>query len=357
MLDLWAHGKKKPQEPTDRHVVCGDPSKRAGLWLGSTDWSHIINELPYGCQRKLFLEKLGVPHSDPHLDYETEAMTRGKAMEPVIRDVYAEFTGFDVRPVVEYEIPSALPAWWRPAPDGLVVAPGHGKGALEIKNPSARGTWRTYRHEGIPPSWIMQIQSEIAALDTQWGSFGIIAWGGAFDLWNLDGEVPRFPRNQKMIDSMLVLGGRFLDRCRKGDEPEAQDHTECKACGSCPFLTYCHGKGAAAESDPAAHDVVVLDSDPEAQAMAAQYGRLKSIADDTKDALGEWKVKADALLGRHESDAVKVGGDLIRRVYSQPRQTLDSKKVKAAHPDDYADLCKVGKASQRIQVFGRKSND
>jgi len=358
-VDLWA-GPDTTPDLTSRHVVLGPVTERRGRQLGSSDWAHVLDEPPYGCGRRLMYRKTGVEMSEPSNDYETNAMYRGKSMESVVVAEYVKHTGFRVEPVYEYDLPDSLPTWWRPHPDGKIIRnDGRGPGALEVKCPSIRGTWRQYRREGLPTSWIMQLQSEMGGLQTRWAAPAILPWGGTYELWtDQDGDVPEIRRDDEMIAHMVDLGEAFLRKFDKGELPAKQDPHECKACASCPWIGKCQGRQTAAEVSGAAggHDELVLEADPALEALVAQYDEFREIKTQAEEQLEEIKARATAELKRRGAVAIRLGPGrrLIRRIDTKGSPGFDKKRLQTEKPGVFKEYVTAPKPNSYVRIFGAR---
>jgi len=116
--------------------------------------------------------------------YQNYSMRWGAETEPLARQTYQEFTGYQVEQVglaLSTEI-----EFFGASPDGMIIAPGMpGKGTLEIKCPES-GTFFQWVIDGvIPEQHKPQMLAQMAVTGCTWGEFV------AFD--------PRFPAEQDLF--------------------------------------------------------------------------------------------------------------------------------------------------------------
>ena len=135
--------------------------------LGGSDSPVVLGISKYKTRRELAQEKLGLlPEQE-----ETAPMRRGKALEAIVADLYAEQTGRIVTARDE-----ALVHPRHPFITGHIdrdVATGDGmEGVLEIKCPGMAVFGRCKR-EGLPQEWVVQLQHYLGLKGASWGSFAV----------------------------------------------------------------------------------------------------------------------------------------------------------------------------------------
>lgn len=194
------------RHPDARQVLPADAprdqwltARRAGI--GGSDASTLMGFNPYGSLLALWLDKTG--RGDPAS--ETEAMERGKWLEPYVRDRFTWQTGIEVTEcglLQSLAHPLALYT-----PDGL-TADG---GLLEIKTT----TWRN------ADAWDDDQVADHAELQAQHG-MGVTGLPHAWVAVAIDGKFPlirRVERDEVIIGAILDEVEDFWGRYVLADEP------------------------------------------------------------------------------------------------------------------------------------------
>lgn len=298
--------------------------------FGGSDVGDLLDAGPYGCKRRLFLDRLGLlPDRSEKFKHHLE---RGRFFESPVAKLYADKTGREVIQtgtgyIKEYP-------FIRANADRLVINLGRGgimgeldKGVLEIKCPAA-WAFKKIKQEGLPESYILQIQWQMLCYGTSWGSF-VVYWPDGHELLWFDIE-----RDEDMCSMLLDRGMRewrwlevfqelrpekkthenlFIDSAFPGKHEPA--HT---ACARCPAFEACHAisipEGVILQNDdltPAAETYVRL---------TAQIKELEEAKDDLKQSLKDEFAKFPA-------EQIRAGGYAIT-VREQIRNSLDTDRLK-----------------------------
>lgn len=178
--------------------------RRSGI--GGSDMPSILGICPFGgtpygvWQAKVY----GAHDTEP-----TPDMRRGNFLEPIIRDLYREHTGYEVRtpPLQRHRTET----WAIASLDGLVM-PGPGEngiprppGILEIKAPRA-GKFHALEDEGVPADYQVQVQHYMGVTGLAWADF--CAWNAdAFRLL-----IVRIARDDELIRLMWDVARKFWER-------------------------------------------------------------------------------------------------------------------------------------------------
>jgi exodeoxyribonuclease (lambda-induced) len=93
-------------------------------------------------------------------NFKSDAMKRGLEMEPIIRDKYAELSGFTIREVGFIQ-PEQFP-YFGMSPDGLCYSNGGLVGVVEFKCPEPQTHIRYIRENVFPPEYKSQGVSALA---------------------------------------------------------------------------------------------------------------------------------------------------------------------------------------------------
>lgn len=96
---------------------------------------------------------------------------------------------------------------------------------LECKCPG-RNTFKTIQREGLPYSWILQMQHYLYVCDLQWGAYAI----QCCDPWEFDSFVVQ--RDNELIELSLEACHNFWRMVENGPRPDrlGQEDRRCKAC-------------------------------------------------------------------------------------------------------------------------------
>jgi hypothetical protein len=215
--------------------------------IGGSEWSDVLNLEPYGCQRKLWYKKTGVPQDYP--EEVSGAMKRGQKLE---RLVVEEFVELHNRTVwypddsvnaaedfmeqfgrAETICGEPIPEWWIGTPDGA-VQPLPGEAQPSILEVKTKGPWPYMKvvKEGVPEREILQGQHYLGL--TGWQQ-GIYAY---FEPCNWELMPLGFERDDTLLASMLHAGEKFWSMVKSGIDPERLDAGD-KRCRSCPWLPTC----------------------------------------------------------------------------------------------------------------------
>lgn len=175
--------------------------RRSGI--GGSDMPSLLGICPYGgtpygvWQAKVY----GAADKEP-----TPDMQRGNFLEPIIRDLYRQETGFEVQtPDLQRHL---LETWAIANLDGLVI-PGPDEnglprpsGILEIKAPRARKFY-ALEDEGVPANYQVQMQHYMGVTGLKWADF--CAWNAdAFRLL-----IVRIERDDALISLMWDIARDF----------------------------------------------------------------------------------------------------------------------------------------------------
>lgn len=217
--------------------------------FGASDMGDLLNEGDYSCKRKLFLERLGLmpEKQDDRLKFHVE---RGKFFEAPVAQLYQLRTGRGIKlcgtaHIKEYP-------FMRANADRLQAKNTADTeiGVLEIKVPGEH-MFRKIKKEGLPKSYILQLQWQMLCYGVSWGSFAVY-WADGHELLHFDVE-----RDEELIQGLIEVAKRewrwldvfhgFVRDDMTAAElfpdsafPVAVD-AHSKACEKCPMFDSCHG--------------------------------------------------------------------------------------------------------------------
>jgi len=287
--------------------------------LGGSDIHHLFNAEPYGCARKLWYEK-----TEQEPDYPVVAsnvMKRGNKLEQLIRDEYSEITERKIRRVNRMITNDRLP-WAMCHLDAEIVSiDDRGTGILECKS-VGRPMYYKIKDDGIPDSWIFQMQHYLLTTDRQWGSYAIL-WADNWEFIHFDIEA-----DKELQHSIVEAGESFWRKVENGPAPERLDAKD-KRCSNCEFRNTCQGeqlmKLAKVESD----DIPFDDS---LDVLMGEYATLKDLQQEAAELLDGKKREIQETLG----DRVLVDCTGFRIYYKPIESTrLKSSALKKDNPEAY----------------------
>lgn len=137
--------------------------------IGGSDIASVVGAGRYGCPRKPFYDKTGVPKDFD--DSDRMEFTRGRRLEGIAAEYYEQVTGREVRVTTTARVPGK--PHLAVNIDRLVKAEGKdGWGALEIKV-VGRFSWLHIKKEGLIEDYILQLQYNMDVKKCSWGAFAI----------------------------------------------------------------------------------------------------------------------------------------------------------------------------------------
>lgn len=148
--------------------------RRRRTGVGGSDVGPILNVDRYRDALDVYLDKVQPPE-----DEETPEMQRGRHLEPVVTALYQEATGRRLKPgkFRRHRKYDHLVGH----PDRIIVArskppylkPSDGAGVLEAKTAN-RFVFNRMKVEGLPQSYVLQLQHYMGVCGVRWGAFAIL---------------------------------------------------------------------------------------------------------------------------------------------------------------------------------------
>lgn len=237
MNKLWQKGQKVKVSPgvylDGREYVI---DRRSGI--GGSDVSNVLSLKPYGCARRLFYEKIG-QQSDFPLPAENPNMRRGKLLEHVAADLYAEETGRRVwRPGRSFRS-NQHPFMIANIDRFFSIAGGKKKVGgktglpLEIKCPS-KAMFYKIKSEGMPDEYLLQHQHYLTVLQREWGSLSFFC-AETTDTYNTDIAFDE-PNSFELIRAEAAFWKMITEK-----KPPATLSPDDERCPRCSWRVTCHG--------------------------------------------------------------------------------------------------------------------
>jgi putative phage-type endonuclease len=298
--------------------------------FGGSDMGDLCDSEPYGCKRRLFLERLGLLPVDPE-NKKAFHMERGKFLEAPIAQLYSERTKRQIKLtgtgyVKEYP-------FIRANADRLIIGDelGRGVGVLEVKAPG-QFAFKKIQKEGLPESYILQLQWQMLCYGTARGAFAVY-WADGHELITFDVQRDN-DLCQMLMDKAIeewenlsdaendLNRGNVFPHLDKLPPAKTPTYTGCERCQA---YEMCHGFSFDATAG--------VISAPEFEAPAMRYLSInKELAEleEEKSLLRDGFTEA---FNNRKTDKIMAGVfNLSRR--EQSRESLSAAKVKAILPED-----------------------
>ena len=268
--------------------------------IGGSDCASLMNE-GYGCRRRLWYDKVGVPESDPEESERTkDAKELGNYLEPMFANKYAEKTGRTIMVRDEPYVNGII----RCNVDRLALAPdGKGYGVLEIKAVS-RGVFFNIKREGLPPDYILEVQHGLIASGLSWGSYAIGNRDSGELLW---WDVEKNDTICKEIEREAAVFWGTVQAADEGGPGAPYDRLEPddRRCQSCHWRTTCQGAQLIQLEPPGEYE-----QDESLAALTNQYAERNALKKEADELVEETKAEIQSrMAGRPK---VIAGGTKIQ---------------------------------------------
>lgn len=283
--------------------------KRDGI--GGSDTPTILGVNPYQTPLELWERKTG-RRGDQEV---TPAMQRGKVLEPVAAELYAQKTGRKLRRVNallrhhEHE-------WLTGNIDREIVNDDRGPGVLEVKCPGLNVFGKAKR-EGLPASYNLQLQHYLAVSRRKWGAFAVFN-AEKWELIFFDVD-----RDDDLIDIIVTQDASFY-QCIKDDTPPIESAS--------PALDL-------PPIEPV--ELVTMDS-PAWKEAIERLQEAKEIKAEAEQLENEAKQAIQEIMLAQGANVAQGAGARIYYRLSDGRTTIDSKRLSKELPDVYAKYAKTG---------------
>jgi putative phage-type endonuclease len=194
--------------PVDPRLVTV-PDRRRGI--GGSDAPAILGVSKWRTPLDIYLEKRGEGEPQP----ESPAMRWGTALEPVVRQAYADLTGETVRVPGLLVHPERL--WMLAHVDGLTES---GR-LVEIKTARMADGWGEPGTDEIPDAYLIQVQHYLSVTAISVADVAVLIGGSDFRVY----EVPADADLQGVIVAAEV---DFWDRVQTGRPPDPVSLADAK---------------------------------------------------------------------------------------------------------------------------------
>lgn len=295
--------------------------------LGGSDSPVVLGVSPFKDALTLYHQKRGELPPEP----ETPAMLRGKYLEPVIADLYAEQTGRTLTQVAEATVHPDFD-FIIGHPDRRIVGNrASGTGVLEIKAPGLQVFSRAMR-EGLPQYCYVQLQKYIGLEDADFGAFAFFS-AERWQLVHFDVE-----RDDELIDMIYRADQDFWQRIQESNPPPAAEATvvDLPKIGGAVFQLADQGFAEAVNDLRVAQQIET---------------EAKSLVASAKGRIQDYMLANDA-------EAIELPDEF--RAYWKPqagRVQIDAKRLKAEKPEVYEQYLKQAKPSRPFKTYFLKQRN
>jgi predicted phage-related endonuclease len=286
--------------------------------IGGSDMGDLLELAPYGCKKKLWFSKRRiVPDFGPSKSLKRHAR-RGKKLEAIIGEEYAEATGRNIcRPseVIRHRDFHFLMNHM----DFLCLDQERAfLRYLEVKCPSY-GVFRQVKLNGLKQEWILQSQQGMLCAE------GKAIHGGAWAVMHLDTwtlihfDVDPDPELQSLILDEAI---NFWPTVENGPIPEGFPPSEPR-CRSCGYRYRCHGDQILASEDPQESGKYMQA--PEYEDMVREIIECQDLAEEAHDLEIQAKLRLrNAMAGGPQK--IKVPGAAVN-CYSFTQERWDTEAL------------------------------
>ena len=290
--------------------------------IGGSDAAAMLGVSKWTSRQELWEDKVGLR---PPIE-DNAAMKRGRIMEPHIAEEYTEKTGRKLQRRNEMLI--------HPEHDFLIahldreiLKDPRGVGVLEIKC-SMFSAFRNYRHYGLPPEYIVQLQHYLMVSGRSWGSFAVFN----ADTWQLDSfDMDSDPDiHAKIIEEGAKFWQCVLD---KTPPPQLENEELIKL------------------PEVGNSDITVMDGEKWANAIR-ELREAKEAEEEAGKLVEYSKEQVQMLMG--DNEVCEGAGCRVYWKPTKPRATLDGAALKKKYPEIHAEFLKEGNPSKSFKTYFSK---
>lgn len=286
-------------------------NRRRGI--GSSDVATIMGCNKYSTPYQLWLSKRG----EAQKESETFLMKMGHKLEPVIADLWQEETGIRIEPWSEAEYMYVHPElnFLRASPDREF----EGGGILECKS-----TQMKVDADTLPEYWFCQVQYQMGIGQKDHCNIAWLTGGREFGFAEVE-------FNPEFFRYMIEEVSRFWnENVLGGKEPELTTEADVAA----------KFRADNGETLEVSEDIYILHGE-----LADRQARIKELEKEADMIKEQVKLAMGAA-----QKATYNGQTLFTWKTGKDRETFDTKRFKAEHPDDYLDYVKTTKGNRTFLV-------
>jgi putative phage-type endonuclease len=283
--------------------------------IGGSDAAAVLGLSKWKTPLQVYLEKRGELVSTP----DNESMLWGRALEPVIRQQYAERTGRVVR-VPESIITHQKYAFMIANLDGVT----DDLRVVEVKTARSGQDWGEPGSDEVPQSYLLQVQHYMAVTGLKVADIAVLIGGSDFRIYEVLAD-------QELQDMLIAGEAEFWQRVVDCNPPEpvslADVHAKFGRISNCSSIE-------ASSEVMAALDII--------KAIKEQIKEMEA---------SEEKAKAIVMKELGHADTLTYGGQTIATwKLAKPAKRFDSAALKAAHSAIYEQFIKAGDPIRRFII-------
>lgn len=326
-------------------------------YIGASEAHNVLDLEPYGCRRRLGLEKCGIPYDAGEKGIDPQLARRGKKLEPVAAEEFERLTGIPLSVPTEFTggLTERHP-WLVAHTDRVIGALSENEFAMLLKTFRLGPGWpttlpllaglveiktvndsvfRQIMRDGPKPFHMMQVQHQLLALGRDWAMlFYLHPDSFRSEGWIIGADEELHEQYLKAGDALWQIIERAKENLGPGASPDLWDQylpaaldPKAPPCRKCPYRKSCQGeKLLAILKLPEAGEITRMES-PEWAAAISEWLELAGLENEVKDAKADARGILESIMG----DAT-VGEGGGARVYFKPlpgRVTPDGKGMAA----------------------------
>lgn len=284
--------------------------------IGGSDVAAILGLSKFKTPLAVYQEKRGELSPQP----DNDAMRWGRYLEPVVRQAYADATGYEVR------VPTSMLR--HPHHDFAVanidgfVEDRTGR-IFEAKTARTADGWGDAGSDQVPQAYLLQVQwyMEVTALPV--ADVAALIGGSDFRIYTVEAD-------RELQQMLLDAAAEFWQRVQRGEPPEPVTVADAVA-----------RWGRASRAEQVVADEATLTAVYKLQALKAQQATLDAEEETARAVV----LRA---LGERDTLISPDGKTLCTWRASAAPQRIDTAALKAAHPALAAQFTKAGEPSRRL---------
>jgi CRISPR/Cas system-associated exonuclease Cas4 (RecB family) len=301
-------------------------------FIGGSDIASLFS-IGYGCRRRLFYEKIGQEPDYPEDD--NFNMRRGRLLEPVAAQMYAEETGRTVTVIPERIMDEELP-YVGGLIDREIFDNAMGRGTLEIKCPSLR-VYKEVKRSGMKEDYLLQGQLYNRINKTDYNGFANFSAELA-ELFHFD-----VLRDEELVKKVFEGIAAFWELLQRKDIPDKLPAKD-KRCKTCKFGNICQGITQEEYEVLKAGDPDIIPViDPVLASLIDEYWEVRTIAKEAGELFEECKERMKGYMEANKLQRAAAYGSKIYAVPTAPSMMWDGKALERDFSKDPEFMAKYRK--------------
>lgn len=308
--------------------------------IGGSDLHHVFSLEPYGCARQLVYSKRPDQFTPDHTFHGNRYTERGSELEDMAAKLFMQQTGIQMR-----QVAGGLQGKARRDKDhpyigvhadrelvgveagtifdhtGTCINPDGGAGILSVKVPGEM-MFKKIKRDGLPHSYVMQLQYELSVWQRQWGTYALL-WADGWELIHFNVR-----RDDELIKQIVDGVHRVWGLVENGPLPERLDPDDSR-CSRCPFRTQCQGAELIKQfedSKDVDRELVAFLADPELVQLVEERDENKQLLAQAEEMVENINDQIKALLG--EIQAADIEGYRLYNRFTAGRTSVQREPLK-----------------------------